>query len=78
MVPVEDTAPAVSHSGSGRRNPDSVLDVVTVDAFPHGLTGEEGAERIRKLFHKMRFLLPPARPGTVRPGHRRQPRQRER
>ncbi|WP_280434888.1 alpha/beta fold hydrolase [Nocardia carnea] len=44
------------------RNPDRVLGVVTVDAFPYGLTGEEGAERIRKLFHKMRFLLPLARP----------------
>lgn len=44
------------------RNPDRVLGVVTVDAFPYGLTGEEGAERIRKLFHKMRFLLPLVRP----------------
>ncbi|WP_280402441.1 alpha/beta fold hydrolase [Nocardia carnea] len=44
------------------RFPDRVLGVVTVDAFPIGLTGEEGAERIRKLFHKMRFLLPLARP----------------
>ncbi|GAB2662951.1 alpha/beta fold hydrolase [Nocardia goodfellowii] len=44
------------------QNPDRVVGVVTVDAFPHGLTGAEGAERIRKLFHKMRFLLPLARP----------------
>ncbi|WP_228812065.1 alpha/beta fold hydrolase [Nocardia flavorosea] len=44
------------------RNPDRVRGVVTVDAFPHGLTGEEGTERIRALFHKMRFLLPLARP----------------
>ncbi|MFC9896903.1 alpha/beta fold hydrolase [Nocardia sp. NPDC127579] len=44
------------------RNPGRVLGVVTVDAFPYGLTGEEGAERIRRLFHKMRFLLPLTRP----------------
>ncbi|MEU7140802.1 alpha/beta fold hydrolase [Nocardia sp. NPDC046473] len=45
------------------RNPDRVLGVVCVDgALPYGLTGEEGRERIRKLFHKMRFLLPLARP----------------
>ncbi|MEU8898856.1 alpha/beta hydrolase [Nocardia sp. NPDC048505] len=43
-------------------NPDRVLGVVTVDAFPYGLTGAEGAERIRKLFNKMRFLLPLTRP----------------
>lgn len=45
------------------RNPDRVQGVVSVDgALPYGLTGEEGRERIRKLFHKMRFLLPLARP----------------
>ncbi|MEV4237708.1 alpha/beta hydrolase [Nocardia sp. NPDC049737] len=44
------------------RNPDRVLGTVTVDAAPCGLTGEEGAERIRKLFHRMRFLLPLTRP----------------
>ncbi|MEU7633025.1 alpha/beta hydrolase [Nocardia sp. NPDC049220] len=44
------------------RNPDRVAGVVTVDAAPVGLTGEEGRERIRKLFHKMRFVLPLARP----------------
>lgn len=44
------------------RNPDRVLGVVTVDAAPCGLTGEEGAERIRKLFHRMRFVLPLVRP----------------
>lgn len=32
--------------------------MVTVDAFPVGVTGEEGRQDIRKLFHKMRFLLP--------------------
>ncbi|GAA3554989.1 alpha/beta hydrolase [Kribbella ginsengisoli] len=45
------------------RHPDRVLGVVMVDgAMPYGLTGEEGQERIRKLFHKMRFVLPLARP----------------
>lgn len=45
------------------RYPDRVLGVVNVDgAMPYGLTGEEGQERIRKLFHKMRFILPLARP----------------
>jgi pimeloyl-ACP methyl ester carboxylesterase len=40
------------------RNLDRVLGVVTVDAFPVGLTGEAGRERIRKLFRRMRLLLP--------------------
>ena len=40
------------------RNPDRVLGVVTVDAMPVGLTGEEGRERIRKLFRRWRLLLP--------------------
>ncbi|AHI01444.1 alpha/beta fold hydrolase [Kutzneria albida] len=40
------------------RNPDRVLGVVTVDAFPVGLTGEAGRERIRKLFRRMRWLFP--------------------
>jgi pimeloyl-ACP methyl ester carboxylesterase len=44
------------------RNPDRVLGVVCVDAFPIGLTGEEGRARIRKLFRRMRLLLPLARP----------------
>ncbi len=44
------------------RNPDRVLGVVTVDAAPQGLTGEEGRERIRKLFRRMRFVLPLGRP----------------
>ncbi|MGW1764804.1 alpha/beta fold hydrolase [Streptomyces sp. NPDC002073] len=45
------------------RNPDRVLGVVAVDgAVPYGLTGEEGRERIRRLFRRMRFVLPLARP----------------
>jgi pimeloyl-ACP methyl ester carboxylesterase len=45
------------------RNPDRVLGVVSVDgALPYGLTGEDGRERIRHLFHRMRLLLPLARP----------------
>ncbi|THD70919.1 alpha/beta hydrolase [Phenylobacterium sp.] len=43
------------------RNPDRILGVVTVDAFPAGLTGEAGRERIRKLFGQMRPLMPLAR-----------------
>ena len=30
--------------------------------MPYGLTGEEGRERIRKLFRRMRLLMPVARP----------------
>jgi len=44
------------------RYPDRVLGVVTVDAFPAGLTGEAGRARIRKLFRRMRFFLPLMRP----------------
>ncbi|WP_026931719.1 alpha/beta fold hydrolase [Glycomyces tenuis] len=45
------------------RNPDRVAGVVSVDgAMPYGLTGEEGRERIRRLFHRMRWLLPLVRP----------------
>lgn len=45
------------------QNPDRVAGVVSVDgAMPYGLTGEEGRERIRKLFRRMRWLLPLARP----------------
>ena len=45
------------------RNPDRVLGVVSVDgAIPYGLTDEEGRERIRKLFRRMRLVLPLARP----------------
>jgi len=40
------------------RNPDRVLGVVTVDAFPIGLTGEAGRKRIRKLFRRWRLLFP--------------------
>lgn len=44
------------------RNP-RCAGVVAVDgALPCGLTGEAGRERIRKLFRRMRFLLPLARP----------------
>ncbi|CAM4420688.1 alpha/beta hydrolase [Nocardia ninae] len=44
------------------RNPDRVVGAVIVDSAPYGLTGEAGRERIRKLFHRMRFLLPLVRP----------------
>lgn len=44
------------------RNPDRVSGVVVVDAAPVGLTGEDGRERIRHLFRRMRFFLPLARP----------------
>jgi pimeloyl-ACP methyl ester carboxylesterase len=40
------------------RNPDRVAGLVTVDAFPVGLTGEAGEERIRKLFRRMRLFFP--------------------
>lgn len=40
------------------RNPDRVLGAVCVDAFPVGLTGEDGRARIRKLFRRMRWLFP--------------------
>jgi pimeloyl-ACP methyl ester carboxylesterase len=41
------------------RHPDRVLGVVSADgAMPVGLTGEEGRERIRRLFRRMRLLLP--------------------
>ncbi len=43
------------------RNPDRILGVVTVDAFPSGLTGEAGRARIRKLFGQMRWMMPLAR-----------------
>ncbi len=43
------------------RDPDRVLGVVTVDAFPMGLTGEAGRARIRKLFGQMRLFMPLAR-----------------
>jgi pimeloyl-ACP methyl ester carboxylesterase len=40
------------------RYPDRVLGVVCVDAFPVGVTGEEGRARIRKMFRRWRLLLP--------------------
>jgi pimeloyl-ACP methyl ester carboxylesterase len=40
------------------RNPGRVLGAVTVDAFPVGLTGEAGRERIRKMFRRWRLVLP--------------------
>src|SRR6516162_10274238 len=40
------------------RNPDRVVGVVCVDAFPVGVTGEEGREAIRKLFRRWRLFLP--------------------
>lgn len=44
------------------RNPDRVLGLVVADAFPVGLTGEAGRERIRQLFRRMRLFLPLAQP----------------
>jgi pimeloyl-ACP methyl ester carboxylesterase len=45
------------------RNPDRVLGVVAVDgAIPYGLTGEDGREQLRRMFHRMRLLLPLVRP----------------
>ncbi|MFE7796599.1 alpha/beta fold hydrolase [Nocardia sp. NPDC057440] len=45
------------------QNPDRIAGVVSVDgAMPYGITGEEARERIRKLFRRMRFLMPVARP----------------
>ncbi len=40
------------------QNPDRVLGAVTVDAFPVGLTGAAGRERIRKMFRQWRLVLP--------------------
>lgn len=45
------------------RNPDRVLGVVPVDgAMAYGVIGEDGRERIRHLFHRIRWLLPLLRP----------------
>ncbi|WP_133900111.1 alpha/beta fold hydrolase [Streptomyces sp. KS 21] len=45
------------------RNPGRVVGIVPVDGgIPYGLTGEEGRERIRRLFRRMRWLLPLVRP----------------
>ncbi|MDR7276429.1 alpha/beta fold hydrolase [Catenuloplanes atrovinosus] len=40
------------------RFPERTLGVVCVDAFPVGVTGEEGRARIRRLFRRARFALP--------------------
>lgn len=41
------------------RNPSRVRAVVCVDgALPWGLTGAEGQDRIRQLFHRLRWLFP--------------------
>lgn len=41
------------------QHPDRVLGIVAVDAgVPYGITGPEAEERIRKLFHRMRFIIP--------------------
>lgn len=40
------------------RNPGRVAGAVIVDAFPIGLTGEAGRERIRTTFRSYRLLLP--------------------
>lgn len=45
------------------RHPARVTGVVSVDgAVPWGHTGEEGREQIRRIFRKMRLVLPLARP----------------
>jgi pimeloyl-ACP methyl ester carboxylesterase len=45
------------------RNPERIGGVVAVDGgVPFGITGEEARERIRQLFHRMRWLLPIVRP----------------
>jgi len=45
------------------RNPGRVLGVVSVDgAVPFGITGQEARERIRKLFGRMRPMMPLLRP----------------
>jgi pimeloyl-ACP methyl ester carboxylesterase len=40
------------------RNPDRVLGIVCVDAFPVGVTGAEGRDRIRKMFRRWQLLFP--------------------
>lgn len=45
------------------RNPGRTPGVVAIDgAIPYGITGEEAQERIRRLFRRMRPLLPLLRP----------------
>jgi pimeloyl-ACP methyl ester carboxylesterase len=54
-------APVAVHWGD--RNPGRVLGVVAIDgAVPFGITGEEARARIRKLFRKMRPMMPVLRP----------------
>ena len=56
VVKGEERGDAVHWAG---RNPDRVLGVVSVDgAHPYGVIGEEGRERIRTLFHRMRWMFP--------------------
>ena len=43
------------------RHPDRIRGLVSVDAFPIGLTGEAGRARIRRLFGQMRWAMPLAR-----------------
>ena len=43
------------------RHPDRTCGLVTVDAFPYGLSGEAGRARIRQLFGQMRWAMPLAR-----------------
>jgi pimeloyl-ACP methyl ester carboxylesterase len=45
------------------RNPGRAVGIVPVDsAVPFGITGEDAQQRIRRLFGRMRWLLPLARP----------------
>jgi DNA-binding transcriptional MerR regulator len=45
------------------RNPDRLVGIVAVDgAIPFGITGQEARERIRRLFGRMRLLMPVLRP----------------
>ena len=50
------------------RNTDRVLGIVCVDAFPVGLTGEAGRERIRTMFRRWRLLFPIAARLGLAPG----------
>jgi pimeloyl-ACP methyl ester carboxylesterase len=44
------------------RNPDCAGVVAVDGGMPYGITGEEARERIRRLFRRMRLLLPLVRP----------------
>lgn len=44
------------------RNPDCAGVVAVDSAVPYGLTGEESRERIRKLFRRLGWMFPVARP----------------